>query len=180
MTSPLTLQAKYDQLVERIVEAVPERKKKKYYKGKQHHQYKHGQFDSPIYNAWCRMKRRCFNKNDISYERYGAKGIRCCKRWENFDNFYRDMKDSWFYGGTLDRIDNAKGYELSNCRWVTKADQNRNKSSVRRFDYHGKLYTIAEVSVMAGINHRTAYARLVRYGWPVARCIHTPVHLAQR
>lgn len=137
-----------------------------------HHQYKHGQFNSPIYNSWCRMKKRCLNPNDISYPRYGGKGVQVCEAWMGFENFYEDMKDKWFKGASLDRIDNSKGYEPDNCRWVTKVDQNRNKSSVRRFEYRGQKLTVADVAKSCGIPHRTAYARLVRYGWPVARCFH--------
>ena len=94
--------------------------------------------------------------------------------------FWNDMGARYFDKATIDRIDNGKGYSPENCRWVTSSDQNRNKTSVRRFDYHGQKLTISDVAKLGGIPHRTAYARLVRYGWNVARCIHTPVHLGNR
>ena len=39
------------------------------------------------------MISRCYNPQDISYEFYGAKGVKVCDRWLEFCNFFDDVKD---------------------------------------------------------------------------------------
>ena len=58
-------------------------------------------------------------------------GIVICGRWDSYANFKEDMRSTWFKGAILDRRDNSKGYEPSNCRWVTYAESNQNRSSVK-------------------------------------------------
>jgi DNA-binding MarR family transcriptional regulator len=44
-----------------------------------------------------------------------------------YENFRADMGERP-PGTSIDRIDNARGYEPSNCRWATHAEQQRNRS----------------------------------------------------
>lgn len=53
-----------------------------------------------------------------------------CERWRNFNNFYFDMGDRP-EGTSIDRIDNEKGYEPSNCVWSTRKTQNQNRRDYR-------------------------------------------------
>jgi len=34
---------------------------------------------------------RCYNKFADAYEHYGARGIRVCSRWFDFEKFVKDM-----------------------------------------------------------------------------------------
>lgn len=132
--------------------------------GKDHPQYKHGMGSAkkrePLYTKWSGIKRRCFNKNDKTYARYGAVGIGVSKEWLDFRNFYRDMFPTWYKGATIDRIDNTKGYSRENCRWATVLEQQRNKTTVRKIPYNNRLLTIAELSEITGIKHATLYVRI--------------------
>lgn len=92
---------------------------------------------TPTYKSWDCMWQRCENPKDLSYPRYGARGIRVCERWALFANFVADMGVRPA-GMTLDRIDNEKGYEPGNCRWATDSDQSRNRSSTRHVDAFGE------------------------------------------
>jgi hypothetical protein len=86
----------------------------------------HGLCDSPTYMVWHSMKARCTCINSRNYYNYGRRGVKLCDRWMKFDNFVLDMgvrPD----GLTLDRINPYGDYEPSNCRWVEKSEQNRNK-----------------------------------------------------
>lgn len=80
------------------------------------------------------IKARCYQKSHISYKWYGARGIRMCDEWlHDFDAF----KDWALASGyqidaprgacTIDRIDPNGNYEPSNCRWLSIAEQQRNK-----------------------------------------------------
>ena len=40
----------------------------------------HGMCDSPVYNSWSGMKRRCLDQNNPEYSYYGGRGITICSR----------------------------------------------------------------------------------------------------
>lgn len=101
----------------------------------------HGMQDTQTYNSWRKMRERCNNPNDIMYPQYGKVGIKVCERWDNsFKDFYKDMGDSP-QNYTIDRIDGSKGYYKSNCRWVSKHVQSRNrKSYIGKSQYKGVIW----------------------------------------
>jgi hypothetical protein len=72
------------------------------------------------------MIQRCTNPALDSWQYYGARGIAVCERWLSFESFLADMGERPA-GMTLDRIDNDRGYEISNCRWATAAQQSQNR-----------------------------------------------------
>ena len=88
---------------------------------------KHGETGSPEYRSWRAMLTRCSNPNATGYHNYGGRGIKVCDRWLNsFENFLADMGKRPSLKHSLDRHPNNNGdYELSNCRWATKEQQNR-------------------------------------------------------
>lgn len=86
----------------------------------------HGMTGSPTYNSWQSMIRRCTNPRAADYDRYGGRGITVCQRWRDFSAFLDDMGVRP-PGHTLDRVDNDRGYEPSNCRWATTSEQNLNR-----------------------------------------------------
>lgn len=128
-----------------------------------------------MWRAWARMKRRCQNTSDISYRKwYGPKGIKVCKRWQLFENFYEDMGDPPS-GTTLDRIRSNEGYHPGNCRWATQKQQQRNRTNNALIEFRGETRPMAEWAEIVGIPNATLWARLRVLKWTVEKSLTVPV-----
>ena len=126
----------------------------------------HGKRKTRLYRIWSNIKTRCFNKNDPHYPRWGARGIVVCDEWKNdFKAFYDwAMRNGYQDDLTIDRIDNDGNYTPLNCRWITGAEQSKNRRCVRFITYNGKTQTIPEWTKELGLGKETIRERLKR-GW---------------
>lgn len=109
-----------------------------------------------IYKIYAKMLQRCNNKNDISYLRYGGRGIKVCKEWASSRTGFIEFRNWALANGysdelTIDRIDNDGNYEPTNCRWVTYKVQANNKRNNKYINYKGETHTMSEWSEITGI-----------------------------
>lgn len=88
-----------------------------------------------LYHTWGGMKYRCFNKNSKDYLHYGARGITVCDEWKNNYLAFEEwaLKNGYEPNLTIDRINPNGNYEPNNCRWISIAEQNRNKTTNKPF-----------------------------------------------
>jgi hypothetical protein len=96
----------------------------------------HGMSRERQYKNWAGMIQRCRDQRHRYYKNYGGRGITVCDRWLNFENFFEDMGPQPD-GMTIEREDNNKGYEPGNCKWATRAIQNRNKQGNVYLEHNG-------------------------------------------
>jgi hypothetical protein len=140
---------------------------------------KHGMSFSREYHSWRAMLDRCENKNYREYPDYGARGIKICERWHDFNNFYADMGKRP-PNTTLDRIDNNGNYEPSNCRWATAKTQCNNRRNNTLITYQGKTQTLQQWADETGIYKNTIIMRIYHYGWSVEKALTTPSKIPRR
>lgn len=130
-----------------------------------------------VYAIWNMMIQRCHNPNNLSYHRYGERGITVCDEWRyNFQSFYDYISQLSHYkekGYTLDRIDNSLGYFPDNIRYSTYTDQARNRRSNRLLTHNGKTQSVAAWAEELAISYATLENRVKR-GWLVEHILTIP------
>lgn len=95
-----------------------------------------------IYLIWYNMIRRCENKNYVSYKEYGAKGVKVCEKWHNFEYFLsevpkiRGFNREKLLNGELsfdkDIYGDSKEYCFEKCCFVTKEENNKYKPNQQK------------------------------------------------
>lgn len=139
---------------------------------------KHGQSYDREYRAWIGAKSRCLNPNNLSYFRYGGRGIMMCQEWQNsFEIFFHDMGPCP-NGMSLDRRNNDLGYFPNNCRWATRTEQNNNRRGQQNITYKGQTLNMMQWAKRLGINHGTLRNRIFRSHWPIEKAFACPIHSA--
>jgi len=124
---------------------------------------KHGAYandsETPEHYVWRSMIARCNNPNSQAYHYYGGAGITVCKRWMDYTNFLADMGNRPSPLHSLDRIDTRKGYKPSNCRWATRSEQQKNKTTTNKYTNGKFTGTLVECAAHIGISKELAHWR---------------------
>lgn len=136
-------------------------------------QITHGMSDTRLYAIYKHMICRCYNENDIRYDRYGGRGIAVSDEWSNFENFMVWAYDNGYNDDlSIDRIDTNGNYSPDNCRWATKIEQANNKSNNRTYTFNGETHTIAEWARITDMPYKKLWKRFYA-GWSVERALTT-------
>lgn len=85
----------------------------------------HGMYYTKFYKVFDSIKQRCNNPKQKYYRLYWWKWIKCM--WESFEDFKKDMFESYKEWLSIDRIDWNWNYCKENCRWIELVKQQRNK-----------------------------------------------------
>lgn len=108
------------------------------------------------------MLRRCHEPTYPQFADYGGRGITVCDRWQVFENFLADMGHCP-KGLTLEREDNDKGYEPNNCRWATRAEQQRNRRNTIRVLVAGKSLCLRD-ACSTDAHYQAILRRMRKFG----------------
>lgn len=123
---------------------------------------------TPEYRTWYQMKERCLNEQNKDFGHYGGRGIKICERWlgaNGFSNFLLDMgRKPSCQLKTIERRDNDRDYEPSNCYWASQMSQTQNSRRNRRITCQDRTLILAEWSRETGIPSSTIHGRIKR-GW---------------
>ncbi len=134
----------------------------------------HGMTYSRENAIWRGMLNRCRNPKSKAYANYGGRGINVCDEWtNNFMTFYTDMGPCPDKNSTIDRTDNNKNYCKENCKWTSRAEQNRNKRNSRLITYNGKTQCIVDWDKELGFRCGVIGKRLKR-GWTLEQAMTLP------
>lgn len=116
---------------------------------------------SKINNLYYRLKDKCYNPKNNKYKIYGARGIKVCDEWLN----NKELFVKWCYESgikenlTLDRIDVNGNYEPNNCRWITLAEQSRNKRDTLYLTIDNKTQPLVNWCREFNVNYMTVKNR---------------------
>jgi len=108
------------------------------------------------------MRSRCYKETSQAFHHYGGRGIFVCEEWVNdYDKFVADMGFCPL-GLSLERKDNALGYNPSNCIWASCTDQQNNKRTNIIVELDGVRRTIGQWATLLGVRYDTLRNRLCR------------------
>jgi hypothetical protein len=123
--------------------------------------YRHGKYNTPEYNCYLAIRKRCLNPNNKAYKYYGGRGINISESWLNsFENFLQDMGQRPSKKHSIDRINNQLGYSKDNCKWATKTEQSRNVRSNRLIEFKGQKKCLVEWAEIIGVSWHNLYYKL--------------------
>lgn len=139
----------------------------------------HGYTGIPEHVVWKGMRARCNNENHAAYKNYGGRGIKVCKRWNKFSNFLADMGKRPSSKHTIERTDNNKNYEPSNCEWVTRKVNCDNRRDTVVLTFKGRIQSLTKWAEEYNIKNTTVHNRL-KLGWTIKAALSTPVKQYRR
>ena len=135
----------------------------------------HGESKSRLFGIWQSMKARCNNPNHKHYSYYGGKGISVCEEWKHDFQSFADWANNNGYseGLTIDRIDPIGNYEPSNCRWLSRAEQQKHLSNCRLFEVDGETNPLNTWCKIYNMPHETVRKRIAK-GWDIKEALTVP------
>ncbi len=137
----------------------------------------HGLCGTRIYQIWEGMVDRTENKNRAMYRHYGGRGIKICPEWRHDAGAFARWAyaNGYVEGLSIDRIDNDRDYEPSNCRLIPYNEQQRTMRKCRHLTAFGETKTAREWSrdlrckvTVCSLLHR------INRGWTHEAAISTP------
>jgi hypothetical protein len=119
---------------------------------------------SPLYRVWADMMSRCYKPSNKSYVDYGQRGISVYPEWHDVECFVKDVEPLWEPGLQMDRVDNSRGYEPGNIRFISCRQNQRNRRDNRLITIDGVTKCASEWAEEFGIKQTLFLQRIDRDG----------------
>ncbi|MET4072968.1 hypothetical protein [Hymenobacter sp. UYCo722] len=134
--------------------------------------------DKKLRAVWSAMFQRCYSENWVNYPSYGGRGITVCPEWVTDKTAFVAwaLANGYREGLTLDRIDNDGHYEPSNCRFVSRKQQQRNRRITVYVTYQGRTLPVSELFDELGFDEATSnrIQNRLSIGWDLEAALQKP------
>jgi hypothetical protein len=127
------------------------------------------------YRSWHALTQRGITKKGTYAH------VSVCERWSGdrgFANFLSDMGERP-EGHSIERLDNTRGYEPSNCTWATSLQQAQNMRHTGRVTISGETCSIKEWCRRLDISYGLVKQRRQR-GMSLLSALTTPIDVSKR
>jgi len=113
------------------------------------------------------MLDRCYNASNSAFRFYGGKGILVCSEWLRDVQKFNDwaVLNGYDDSLTIDRIDSNLGYSPENCRWITREQNSKWKSTTNHIYVCGILDSGRGWSKRLGLNVNYVNKFLHKHGY---------------
>lgn len=140
---------------------------------------KHGESQSRLYGIWEGIKSRCFDEHWHIYPYYGGRGITMCDEWRNDFLAFRNWAMSNGYADdlTIERIDVDGDYEPTNCTWIPKSEQPKNRRNLVMVQIGDETKHLAEWARVFNIPLKNVLSRIYWCHWDPISALTIPVGL---
>ena len=100
------------------------------------------------------IRKRCYYLYNADYRWYGAKGVKVCDEWLDNPSSFEEwaLNNGYADDLTIDRIDENKDYCPENCRWISREENSKYKSTTREINVDGEIHTGREWAKILGLN----------------------------
>lgn len=131
------------------------------------------------YSVYNGVKRRCYEKSNKAYPRYGGRGIIMHQSFllpngEGFKNFMACIGKRPDDTYSIDRINYRGNYAPGNIRWATDKEQANNTSANHYVEYEGRTQTLMMWCEELNLNYDLIQDRITGKGWTFERAITDP------
>lgn len=117
---------------------------------------------------------RCYYASHPRYKDYGGRGIGVSPEWydpatgRHYFEAFRDwcLSHGFRPGLQLDRIDNDRGYYPDNCRFVTAAENSRNRRNTIHVTIDGVEMCGKDACKVGGVPYNL-FSERIKHGWNV-------------
>lgn len=89
------------------------------------------------------MVYRCYNEKYKDFSNYGNRGIEICDEWLRNPKSFEEWSliNGYKENLTIDRVDCSGNYCPENCRWISREENSRYKSTTKIIDVDGEKKT---------------------------------------